>query len=214
MRLPLARAIQRMILQPQCGSHVHTASFRAVLRQMRARRPESCNIWHAARATPCFLRPAKWFCHCTYRRQVMVFGPALTQYHLRARGSTGLRQSASNWLVRTRMPRCCVHRTVYAPGRTCSSNFPLEAPIQGWDGTGGCQFFLTTLTRSLSSIAYYSTYLGTATPDYAIEQHSSVAVDGLLNAYIGGNAIAGSMHPTADCLCDGQFRWRPKSLRL
>src|ERR1019366_9169300 len=91
------------------------------------------------------------------------------------------------------------HHTVYAVGRTCSSNFPLKSPIQRWDSTapsGECQFFVTTLSGSLSSIPYYSTYLGSATPDYAIEWVSSVAVDDLLNVYVAGNSLSSSLKHT------------------
>ena len=98
------------------------------------------------------------------------------------------------------------HRTVYVAGRTCSPNFPLQAPIQGWDtnaSPGECQFFLTTLSGSLSSIPYYSTYLGTATPNYGIEEGIGIAVDGLLNVYLGGTSPASNMPPTPGAFSAG-----------
>src|ERR1019366_4944048 len=49
------------------------------------------------------------------------------------------------------------YRQVYVTGITYSSNFPLKAPVQT-KGKG----FVTTLSGSLSSIVYYSTYFGTS----------------------------------------------------
>lgn len=77
------------------------------------------------------------------------------------------------------------HRNAYVAGWSCSPNFPQKNSIQNFVGTSShpCQFFVTTLNGSLSSIPYYSTYFGLATgSNVAI----SIAVDSQLNAYITG----------------------------
>jgi uncharacterized repeat protein (TIGR01451 family) len=71
------------------------------------------------------------------------------------------------------------YRNVYLTGFTTSTNFPLKAPVQGTSG----QRFVTTLSGSLSSIPYYSTYFGGTAP---FNEHGAIAVDPALNVYITG----------------------------
>jgi len=77
------------------------------------------------------------------------------------------------------------YRTVYVSGWTCSSNFPLKASIQAYSRTSNrpCQLFVTTISGSLNSIEYYSTYLGSATFS---NQGNYIAIDSKLNAYLTG----------------------------
>ena len=84
------------------------------------------------------------------------------------------------------------YRQVYVSGFTCSPNFPLKASIQTFAGCpgGNPQAFVTTLSSSLNSIQYYSTYLGGA-GSYEAE----IAVDPALNVYVAGNAF-NNVHPT------------------
>jgi uncharacterized repeat protein (TIGR01451 family) len=72
------------------------------------------------------------------------------------------------------------HRTVYVTGVTNSKNFPLKADLGTYAGTGGAQGFVTTLSGSLDSIVYYSTYTNTG---YAFD---AIAVDKALNVYLTG----------------------------
>ena len=72
------------------------------------------------------------------------------------------------------------HRTVYVTGVTNSKNFPLKADLGTYAGTGGAQGFVTTLSGSLDSIVYYSTYTNTG---YAVD---AIAVDKALNVYLTG----------------------------
>ena len=84
------------------------------------------------------------------------------------------------------------YRQVYVSGYTCSPNFPLKAPIHTFAGCpgGNPQAFVTTLSSSLSSIGYFSTYFGGA-GTYDTE----IAVDPALNVYVAGND-GGSVPPT------------------
>ncbi len=85
------------------------------------------------------------------------------------------------------------NRTVYVAGYTCSSNFPQKASIQAWVGTANspCQFFVTTLSGSLNTVQYYSTYFGTG-----IRNPSTyLALDESLNVYLTG-IDAGNVKPT------------------
>jgi uncharacterized repeat protein (TIGR01451 family) len=82
------------------------------------------------------------------------------------------------------------HRQVYVTGFTTSSNFPLNASLQPQGNYLG-EIFVTTLSGSLSSIAYYSTLFGSDL--ISISGPSStlfIAVDKKLNVYLAG-------HPTS-----------------
>jgi uncharacterized repeat protein (TIGR01451 family) len=76
------------------------------------------------------------------------------------------------------------YRQVYVSGFSCSHNFPLKAPIQTKTPTG-CQLFVTTLSPSLSSIQYYSTFLG-GPAVYRTFFLQGIAVDAALNVYVAG----------------------------
>jgi uncharacterized repeat protein (TIGR01451 family) len=94
------------------------------------------------------------------------------------------------------------NRTVYASGDSCSSNFPLKAQIQNWVATTSdrpCQLFVTTLSGSLSSIQYYSTYLGSGTFS---NQENIVAVDQKFNVYLAGYDT-GNIKATKGALSSG-----------
>ncbi len=77
------------------------------------------------------------------------------------------------------------YRQVYVIGYTCSPNFPLKASIQTFTGCpqGKPQAFVTTLSSSLGSIQYYSTYLGGPRIFY---WGGRIAVDPALNVYVAG----------------------------
>jgi uncharacterized repeat protein (TIGR01451 family) len=80
------------------------------------------------------------------------------------------------------------HRQVYVAGMSCSPNFPLKAAIQGYvpsSSTLECQSFVTTLSGSLSSIPYYSTFLGKASTSEGLA-FPAIAVDRYLNVYVAG----------------------------
>jgi uncharacterized repeat protein (TIGR01451 family) len=93
------------------------------------------------------------------------------------------------------------HRNSYVAGDTCSSNFPVKAPIQKYVGTESnpCQFFVTTLNGSLSSIVYYSTYLGTQP---FTGRPIGLAIDPKLNVYVAGGSI-GNVQATPGALNTG-----------
>lgn len=94
------------------------------------------------------------------------------------------------------------HRNAYVAGWTCSPNFPQKNSIQNYVGNSSdpCQFFVTTLKGSPSSIPYYSTYFGSAThSNVAI----SIAVDAHLNVYITGFDANGNIRTTAGALKSG-----------
>jgi uncharacterized repeat protein (TIGR01451 family) len=71
---------------------------------------------------------------------------------------------------------------VYVAGVTYSSNFPLKAPIQSYTGRQ-YQKFVTTLSNSLDSISYYSTFFGTGGGAY---DSGNFAIDKALNVYLTG----------------------------
>ena len=75
------------------------------------------------------------------------------------------------------------YRQVYVSGSTTSPDFPLKSPIQFYNGKGYTwQSFVATLSPSLSSIQYYSTYFGLG----ANRGETTVAVDPALNVYLAG----------------------------
>ena len=76
------------------------------------------------------------------------------------------------------------YRQVYVSGFSCSQNFPLKAAIQTKTPTG-CQLFVTTLSSSLSSIEYFSTFLG-GLAVYRTYFLQGIAVDSALNVYVAG----------------------------
>jgi uncharacterized repeat protein (TIGR01451 family) len=94
------------------------------------------------------------------------------------------------------------HRTVYVSGYTGSPDFPLKSPIQGY--SGAWQFFVSTLSPSLSSIQYYSTYFGSA-KGYNNVAGAKIAVDPALNVYVTG-MDQGNVPPTAGAYTYGSSR--------
>ena len=83
------------------------------------------------------------------------------------------------------------YRTVYVVGSTYSSDFPVKASIKPY--VPGVDGFVTTLSSSLNSIVYYSTFLDTtAFPE-------AIAVDKALNVYVAGSA-AGTVPVTRGAL--------------
>jgi uncharacterized repeat protein (TIGR01451 family) len=88
------------------------------------------------------------------------------------------------------------YRQVYVLGYTNSPNFPLKASLQSYKG--GEQGFVTTLSGSLGSIAYYSTYFGNR-PFIG----SAIAVDKALNVYLTGSTEGGAIKPTPGALSTG-----------
>lgn len=73
------------------------------------------------------------------------------------------------------------YRQVYVSGYTSSPDFPLKSPIQFYSGNGYTdQAFVATLSPSLSSIQYYSTYFGSE-PAVGL---TKIAVDPALNVYL------------------------------
>jgi uncharacterized repeat protein (TIGR01451 family) len=91
------------------------------------------------------------------------------------------------------------YRQVYVTGYTCSSNFPLKSTLEPYAGTAAtpCQLFVTTLSGSLGSIAYYSTYFGTATNG----GFGYIAVDKALNVYLA--TYIGGFGPTQGAISTG-----------
>jgi uncharacterized repeat protein (TIGR01451 family) len=83
------------------------------------------------------------------------------------------------------------YRTVYVTGTTASSNFPLKASLQTYEND--TQAFVTTLSSSGSSIAYYSTLIGEASSMH-------IALDKALNVYVVGSTSAGSISATPGAL--------------
>ena len=78
---------------------------------------------------------------------------------------------------------------VYVSGFTTSPDSSLKAPIQNYAGPYNtsnptAQFFVATLSGSLSSIEYYSTYFGTAASCYDPLLAPYLAVDPALNVYV------------------------------
>ena len=93
-----------------------------------------------------------------------------------------------------------LYRNAYVSGWTCSSNYPLQASIRSFSVTSDrpCQFFVTTLNYSLSSIPYYSTLLGGPTTS---NQEIKIKVDSALNVYLTG-FDSGNVNPTSGSLND------------
>jgi uncharacterized repeat protein (TIGR01451 family) len=89
------------------------------------------------------------------------------------------------------------YRQVYLSGVTCSSDFPLKAPMHTYSSTP-CHGFVTTLSASLSSIVYYSTHFGSFGP-------AALAVDKALNVYVTGSTT-GDIKPTSGALSTGTVR--------
>jgi uncharacterized repeat protein (TIGR01451 family) len=92
------------------------------------------------------------------------------------------------------------YRQVYVTGNTDSPNFPLKAPVQNF--VRGVteqprQIFVTTLSGSLSSVVYYSTYFGAGS---LYNNSVSIAVDQALNVYIGGVVTGGEIQVTPGAL--------------
>ena len=93
------------------------------------------------------------------------------------------------------------YNQVYVTGYTLSPNFPLKSAIQNYvpppnNQTETSQLFVTTLSGSLSSIPYYSTYFGTAGLYGGNPQTGAfIAVDPALNVYLAGIDI-GNVQPT------------------
>ena len=77
------------------------------------------------------------------------------------------------------------YRQVYVAGTTGSSDFPLKAPIQSYDGQRLPHRFVTTLSSSGSSIVYFSTYFGSGQTESSGSPFS-IAVDKALNVYLAG----------------------------
>jgi len=110
--------------------------------------------------------------------------------------STYLGGSGDDWVTALALDQ---HRQVYVTGRTYSGDFPLKAPIQAYAGGGLTQGFVTTLSGSLDSIVYYSTYLGTGDSN-GWGWH--IALDTALNVYVTG-ATFGEIQSTFGALRTG-----------
>jgi uncharacterized repeat protein (TIGR01451 family) len=84
------------------------------------------------------------------------------------------------------------YRTVYVAGTTSSADFPLQNPIQTYNGTtqDPNRGFVTTLSGSLGSIPYFSTYFGESAW-YSF----GLTVDPSLNIYLAGTNT-GNMQST------------------
>ncbi len=88
------------------------------------------------------------------------------------------------------------NRTVYVSGITVSPNFPLKAPVQAYAAGRIAQKFVTTLSSTLSSIAYYSTYLGASGTDKPV----GIGLDKALNVYLAGTTENGDVPHTPGAL--------------
>ena len=73
---------------------------------------------------------------------------------------------------------------VYVEGSTSSADFPTMNPLQGT--LKGSQSVFVTKFASTGSSLVYSTYLGGSGTDYGL----GMAVDGLGNAYVGGQTLS------------------------
>ncbi|MBI5675717.1 MAG: SBBP repeat-containing protein [Nitrospirae bacterium] len=74
----------------------------------------------------------------------------------------------------------------YVTGVTQSTNFPMQGPIQGTNGGGGYDAFVTKINSSGTLPLVYSTYLGGSSGDYGY----GIAVDGSGNAYVTGGTAS------------------------
>jgi len=81
-------------------------------------------------------------------------------------------------------------KNVYVVGRTSSTDFPVQTPIQG-NLAGTSNGFVTKLSTGGAALAF-STYLGGGTGDYA----SGVAVDSSGNVYVTGGTSNGTFPTT------------------
>jgi uncharacterized repeat protein (TIGR01451 family) len=99
------------------------------------------------------------------------------------------------------------HRQVYVSGFTSSPDFPLKSPIQFYNGTSSdpYQYFVATLSPSLSSIPYYSTYFGAGTYNTQGDLRAKIAVDPALNVYLAGEDH-NNVQPTAGAYTYGSSR--------
>jgi Beta-propeller repeat len=82
-------------------------------------------------------------------------------------------------------------KNVYVVGRTSSTDFPVQAPLQA-SLAGTSNGFVTKLASGGASLVF-STYLGGGTGDYA----SGVAVDSSGNVYVTGGTSNGTFPTTA-----------------
>jgi uncharacterized repeat protein (TIGR01451 family) len=100
------------------------------------------------------------------------------------------------------------YRDVYVSGYTTSPNFPLKSPIQSYAGTSAAPYqnFVTTLSPTLNSIPYYSTYFGSgASGDFgsgSFPAGAKIAVDPALNVYLAG-VDQGNVKPTPGAYSTG-----------
>jgi uncharacterized repeat protein (TIGR01451 family) len=99
------------------------------------------------------------------------------------------------------------YRQVYVSGYTSSPDFPLKSPVQTYSGTIAApyQYFVSTLSPSLSSIPYYSTYFGSETNNTQGQLIARIAVDPALNVYLAGQD-QNNVQPTAGAYSAGTSR--------
>ena len=99
------------------------------------------------------------------------------------------------------------HRQVYVSGFTSSPNFPLKSPIGSYSGTSNApyQYFVATLSPSLTSIPYYSTYFGSETGNVQGQLWTKIVVDPALNVYLTGTD-QNNVQPTAGAYSGGSSR--------
>jgi hypothetical protein len=82
---------------------------------------------------------------------------------------------------------------VYTVGRTSSTDFPTQNPIQLHLAGTSTNGFVTKLNSSGTAPLVYSTYLGGGNGDIA----NAVALDSSKNAYVTGNALSANFPTTA-----------------
>jgi hypothetical protein len=88
------------------------------------------------------------------------------------------------------------YRNVYVSGFAASPDFPLKASLQQFIAGGAYETFVTTLSGSGSSIAYYSTYFGNGADSAKGFTPVAIAVDKALNVYIAGTSHGDiQLHP-------------------
>jgi uncharacterized repeat protein (TIGR01451 family) len=80
------------------------------------------------------------------------------------------------------------YRNVYVSGYAASPDFPLKASLQPFLVGGYYEAFVTTLSGSGGSIAYYSTYFGNGADSLKGVSSVAIAVDKALNVYIAGTS--------------------------